>query len=392
MATSTSPPSKTTPSSSSTRRITSSRRSPIPTAAGIGPQFITTGTEMAPSIFTTSNANVIEQLNSTTRVFKTFFHPHGQQRGQRDHLGARQQLMVHRDAANKIGQLNPATGVITELPVPNLIGGISTITTGPDGNLDFTEPGSNSIGQFDPITDHFQFRTIPVANSGAADITAGPDGNLYFTETTANEIGEANPATLPSTEAAIPTASSERHGHHGRSRRQRLLHRDRRQQDRRGCDHHGDRDDDNANRRAESFDPRHFRHIHRDGRGRVRDAHRHGHLLNRWRGPSPVKLTQFNGQAQASFSTSSWGLGAQFIQSSRPTAAGPGFYRRAPRLPSRKPSSTLFLDGPIVLKLQCFGVHDHPTTLVLTFDKPLDPASAQNLRNYRLVNPHGRRA
>jgi hypothetical protein len=26
----------------------------------------------------------------------------------------------------------------------------------------------------------------------------------------------------------------------------------------------------------------------------------------------------------------------------------------------------------------------------LTFDKPLDPASAQNLRNYRLVNPHGR--
>jgi hypothetical protein len=27
---------------------------------------------------------------------------------------------------------------------------------------------------------------------------------------------------------------------------------------------------------------------------------------------------------------------------------------------------------------------------VLTFDKPLDAASAQNVRNYRLLNPHGR--
>jgi hypothetical protein len=102
---------------------------------------------------------------------------------------------------------------------------------------------------------------------------------------------------------------------------------------------------------------------------------------------APVKLTTVNGQKQASFSTSSLGLGDHTIVATY--SGGPGF---APSTSSPLTQAIVnpVLDGPIVLKLQRFGVHDHPTTLVLTFDKPLDPASAQNLRNYRLVNPHGR--
>jgi uncharacterized repeat protein (TIGR01451 family) len=42
-------------------------------------------------------------------------------------------------------------------------------------------------------------------------------------------------------------------------------------------------------------------------------------------------------------------------------------------------------DGPTVTLVQRFGFHWFPTVLVLTFDKPLDPLTAQNLANYQLV-------
>jgi hypothetical protein len=46
--------------------------------------------------------------------------------------------------------------------------------------------------------------------------------------------------------------------------------------------------------------------------------------------------------------------------------------------------------GPRVLAVQRFGVHEQPTFLVLIFSEPLDPTSAQNLANYRLVVHGGR--
>jgi hypothetical protein len=46
-------------------------------------------------------------------------------------------------------------------------------------------------------------------------------------------------------------------------------------------------------------------------------------------------------------------------------------------------------DGPKVELVQRFGVHMQATSLVLTFDEALDPASAVSLKNYRLVDPNG---
>jgi hypothetical protein len=40
---------------------------------------------------------------------------------------------------------------------------------------------------------------------------------------------------------------------------------------------------------------------------------------------------------------------------------------------------------PRVVSLRRFGVHDHPTLLVLNFNEPMDAAKADNLANYRLV-------
>jgi hypothetical protein len=45
--------------------------------------------------------------------------------------------------------------------------------------------------------------------------------------------------------------------------------------------------------------------------------------------------------------------------------------------------------APRVMLVQRFGVHMHPTVLVLSFDTALDPASATSLQNYVLVGPKG---
>lgn len=47
-------------------------------------------------------------------------------------------------------------------------------------------------------------------------------------------------------------------------------------------------------------------------------------------------------------------------------------------------------DGPVVTLLQRFGIHRMPTTLVLHFNQPLDPARAQDVHEYQLIGPRGR--
>jgi uncharacterized membrane protein len=47
--------------------------------------------------------------------------------------------------------------------------------------------------------------------------------------------------------------------------------------------------------------------------------------------------------------------------------------------------------GPQVEKVQRFGYHLMPTTLVVTFSEALDRSTAQDVRNYRIVTPDGHR-
>ena len=47
--------------------------------------------------------------------------------------------------------------------------------------------------------------------------------------------------------------------------------------------------------------------------------------------------------------------------------------------------------GPRLTSVQRFGFHAMPTTVVLTFDQPLDPGPAEDVRNYVILNPSGHR-
>ena len=96
--------------------------------------------------------------------------------------------------ADRIGRVTP-TGVVTEFSI-----GISTgaqpvgITSGPDGNVWFTEFAGNRIGRITPSGVVTEF-SAGIHGTGLHGITAGADGNLWFTESgpTQNAIGRITP-------------------------------------------------------------------------------------------------------------------------------------------------------------------------------------------------------
>ena len=47
--------------------------------------------------------------------------------------------------------------------------------------------------------------------------------------------------------------------------------------------------------------------------------------------------------------------------------------------------------GPRLTGVKRYGYHAMPTTVVLTFDQPLDPGSAEDVRNYVILDPSGHR-
>jgi hypothetical protein len=91
--------------------------------------------------------------------------------------------------AGAVGRITPS-GVITEFSA-GLTANIGPwgITSGPDGNLWFTDYDGGAIGRITPSGVFTVFSTGLTANSGPQGITTGPDGNLWFTEYKGNAIG-----------------------------------------------------------------------------------------------------------------------------------------------------------------------------------------------------------
>ena len=79
-----------------------------------------------------------------------------------------------------IGRIT-AAGVITEFPLTVAGGGPYAITAGPDGNVWFAVQTGGRIGRITPTGVITEFR-LSQPNSFPVGITAGPDGNLWFTE------------------------------------------------------------------------------------------------------------------------------------------------------------------------------------------------------------------
>jgi virginiamycin B lyase len=152
--------------------------------------------------------------------------------------------------ANKIANLNPVTGVMTEYPVPNMgTAAIHSAVPAPDGSVWLTEQGSNKLGRWDPktkeITEYLDAdpntkaglrkhtvrvdpKTGMVWSTGALSvfdpktekfthiaevptcygIALDQEGNAWFTELTPNgKVGMVDAKTLKVTKYTLPTAN-----------------------------------------------------------------------------------------------------------------------------------------------------------------------------------------
>jgi len=108
--------------------------------------------------------------------------------------------------ADKIGRITPS-GTITQFQIPTADSDPYGITVGPDGNLWFTEERGDKIGRITPSGTISEFQ-VPIPGSFPYGITAGREGNLWFTETSANDIGRITPSGAIS-EFKIPTVHSD---------------------------------------------------------------------------------------------------------------------------------------------------------------------------------------
>jgi hypothetical protein len=61
----------------------------------------------------------------------------------------------------------------------------------------------------------------------------------------------------------------------------------------------------------------------------------------------------------------------------------------SPLIQTVNPAAAPGLDGPTVMSVNRYGIHMQPTVLVLAFNDGLDPTSAQDLNNYKVVGPVG---
>ncbi|MDB5349626.1 MAG: cya 2 [Planctomycetota bacterium] len=112
-------------------------------------------------------------------------------------------LWFTEELANRVARIS-TTGAITEYVIPTANSQPFGITTGPDGNLWFTEYAASKIGRITPTGTFTEF-SIPTANSQPSQIVTGPDGNLWFTERSGNKIGRITPGGAI-TEFAIANA------------------------------------------------------------------------------------------------------------------------------------------------------------------------------------------
>ncbi len=236
---------------------------------------------------------------------------------------------------NAIGEFNPSTHTFAEYAITSPTAP-QNITTGPDGNLWFTTSGP-MVWTINPTSHAVSQYAVPTAYAGITGIAAGPDGNIWFTETDANRIGEISLVTHAVNEFFLPQPNSYPQGI--------------------TAGPGGDLwfTDGGAGLRSQG------------GVSAIGTINPRTHAIAV--APTP-SINSFPSGITTGPDGHVW-----FVE----TSADQVGVVNSPGL----------ADGPRVVSVARHGVHYAPTSLVLTFNEPLDASSAQNPANYLLVGPAG---
>ena len=161
--------------------------------------------------FTEQKANKIGRLNPATGVIDEFVlkspdsGPHG--------LVADTQGNIWFTANSKgyIGKLNPKSGVIAEYPLKDeRARDPHTPVFDANGTLWFTVQQGNLIGRLDPRSGEVRLKEVPTAHARPYGIVVGKDGAPYFCEFGSNKLGRVNPVTLEIREYLLPSGARPR--------------------------------------------------------------------------------------------------------------------------------------------------------------------------------------
>ncbi len=100
---------------------------------------------------------------------------------------------------SQIGRLNPATGVITEIPTS---GFPREITVATDGQVWYTARFTpQSVSRLNPATN--EITVFPIASGGPEGIAASPDGSVWFTLTTKGSVARITNAGVITESKAV---------------------------------------------------------------------------------------------------------------------------------------------------------------------------------------------
>ena len=160
----------------------------------------------AHDLWVTDTTQTLDQIGIHGRLINAF--PLPGQGGFGIAAGRDGDLWLTDPVGDDIKRVTP-TGTVTTYPIGSAP---SSITTGSDGNLYFTQyPGT--LGFMTP-SGSYGFVYVPAPSSAPNTVTLGPDGNIWFTDMGANMIGRyiINPNTKlpPGTKVLRPATHLER--------------------------------------------------------------------------------------------------------------------------------------------------------------------------------------
>jgi len=321
--------------------------------------------------FTEHDSNFIGQFNPTTHTYTEFTIPTAGSGPNSIAAGADGNLWFTEGDADKIGTINPTTHAITDFAIPTLTSYPVGIAAGPDGNIWFTEQNGNKVGQIDLTTHTFTEFLVLSDECYPSGITVGPDGNLWFTEDTAQgKIGEVQGVPTPDLAVSGTAPGSVTQGNELTD----VL-----------------KVTNNGTSGATGVTltdalPPGVTFVSATGGVTPVDGVLTVALGNVAAGASatvtivvtPKAAGTLTNTAKVSMNrTGPDQIVASLTQMITVKAATPG---------SASDAGT----APTIVSMQRFGYHALPTTLVLTFDQALDPTTAQDARDYRIVGPAGR--
>ena len=120
------------------------------------------------------------------------------------------------EGENRIGSLDPKDGAVKEYDIPTPHSEPHQITEGPDGSIWFLEFQTNKIGQLNPITGKITEFPIGPGNPHALALVGDKlwytQGGMYWINIFFNKLGCLNTKTGEIMEIAIPPEKSVPHG------------------------------------------------------------------------------------------------------------------------------------------------------------------------------------